>query len=495
MASTNNTPLQLYYSLTATNTPSAGNLVNGELAINTNDGKLYYKDSSGVVQTIASKNSNAGIFSANTGQLGFPVGTTAQRSALPQAGFTRYNSTTNQFEGYTAINGAAISTITFVTTTATVTTATAHGLSTGNVVTVSGATPAAYNGTFSITVTNSTTFTYTMLSNPGANASPVGSYTTGVWGSLGSLTSVSNGGTGLSSITPNSVLTGGSTSTSNVVPVRPGKLGNLLTSTAGSTVSVGSFVIGVQYSILTLGTTTNAQWNTIAGTSAVTYEVGSTFTCANIGTGLGDGTAQITTWTSATPATSITPTSGTAPYFGARAFASFSTVTYANIAATYIQSAFTVTLTVASHAYQVGHYIYVDRTTGSAVDGLYVVTAVTPTTITYTAGSSLSTSGNITIRQCSIYAGSQNVANVVYESTGTFVVNFTTPMPFANYVALGSCGTNNGGSASSGDDNMMAFGNNADTGIRTTQSIRGYTTDSGGSGYQNASLNSVTIFA
>jgi hypothetical protein len=35
--------------------PTAGNLVAGELAINTADGRLYYKDSSGVVQTIASK--------------------------------------------------------------------------------------------------------------------------------------------------------------------------------------------------------------------------------------------------------------------------------------------------------------------------------------------------------------------------------------------------------------------------------------------------------
>jgi hypothetical protein len=60
MASTNNTPLQLYYSLTATNTPSAGNLVNGELAINIADGKLYYKDNAGAVQLIASKTTAAG---------------------------------------------------------------------------------------------------------------------------------------------------------------------------------------------------------------------------------------------------------------------------------------------------------------------------------------------------------------------------------------------------------------------------------------------------
>jgi hypothetical protein len=55
MAATGYTPISLYYSSTTGNTPTAGNLVAGELAINTADGKLFYKDSSGVVQIIASK--------------------------------------------------------------------------------------------------------------------------------------------------------------------------------------------------------------------------------------------------------------------------------------------------------------------------------------------------------------------------------------------------------------------------------------------------------
>lgn len=49
------TPIQLYYSATASAAPTAGNLSNGELAINITDGKLYYKDNTNVVQTIASK--------------------------------------------------------------------------------------------------------------------------------------------------------------------------------------------------------------------------------------------------------------------------------------------------------------------------------------------------------------------------------------------------------------------------------------------------------
>jgi hypothetical protein len=71
MAQTNFTPISLYYSTTAAAVPTAGNLVAGELAINTNDGRLFYKDSAGVVQTLATKASASGSFTnlAYTGTL------------------------------------------------------------------------------------------------------------------------------------------------------------------------------------------------------------------------------------------------------------------------------------------------------------------------------------------------------------------------------------------------------------------------------------------
>jgi hypothetical protein len=68
MAATGATPISLYYSATSTNTPTAGNLVAGELAINTADGKLFYKDSGGVVQTIATK---GGVNGTSSGQVLF----------------------------------------------------------------------------------------------------------------------------------------------------------------------------------------------------------------------------------------------------------------------------------------------------------------------------------------------------------------------------------------------------------------------------------------
>jgi hypothetical protein len=61
--------------------------------------------------------------------------------------------------------------------TATMTTAVAHGLVTGNTITVAGAVPAEFNGIYRVTVTGTTTLTYTMATAPSGNASTVGTYT------------------------------------------------------------------------------------------------------------------------------------------------------------------------------------------------------------------------------------------------------------------------------------------------------------------------------
>jgi len=53
MAQTGYTPIQLYRTTTASATPTAGNLTDGELAINTTDEKLYFKNASGTVKLLA----------------------------------------------------------------------------------------------------------------------------------------------------------------------------------------------------------------------------------------------------------------------------------------------------------------------------------------------------------------------------------------------------------------------------------------------------------
>ena len=112
MAQTNYTPISLYYSSTASAVPLAANLVNGELAINTNDGKLYYKDSSSVVQVIASK-ATGSLPGASTQVIYNSGGTSLAGSAnltfdgtnvqLGAAGALRFANTANSF--YVAFKG------------------------------------------------------------------------------------------------------------------------------------------------------------------------------------------------------------------------------------------------------------------------------------------------------------------------------------------------------------------------------------------------------
>ena len=71
---------------------------------------------------------------------------------------------------YLGIGGVAITAATWSSNVATVTTASAHGLSAGNVVLVSGVTPNAYNGTYTVLTSGNTQLTYALPSNPGGSA-------------------------------------------------------------------------------------------------------------------------------------------------------------------------------------------------------------------------------------------------------------------------------------------------------------------------------------
>jgi len=92
MSQSGYTPISNYSSATASAVPLAANLVQGELAINTNDGKLFYKDSSGVVQTMASKatgaigGSNTQVQFNNSGVLGGSANLTFNGTTLTAAG-------------------------------------------------------------------------------------------------------------------------------------------------------------------------------------------------------------------------------------------------------------------------------------------------------------------------------------------------------------------------------------------------------------------------
>jgi len=85
MAATNFTPISLYYSTTAAAVPSAGNLVAGELALNTLDEKLYFKNSTGTVKLLASNATSAPVTTITFGSTGLTP-STATSGAVTVAG-------------------------------------------------------------------------------------------------------------------------------------------------------------------------------------------------------------------------------------------------------------------------------------------------------------------------------------------------------------------------------------------------------------------------
>ena len=88
MAQSGYTPISLYFSATGAAVPTAGNLVAGELALNTNDGKLYFKNSVGVVTLLAGSTSgpaggsNTQVQYNNSGVLAGITGATTNGTVL-----------------------------------------------------------------------------------------------------------------------------------------------------------------------------------------------------------------------------------------------------------------------------------------------------------------------------------------------------------------------------------------------------------------------------
>jgi hypothetical protein len=174
-----------------TNPLVAGDIPAGTIVTIAYDGTQFQL--SGSASLLSSDNVWTGSNAFN-GPLAIPVGSVAQRPD-GLSGYIRYNSDYGYYEGSQSTAGVGISTNTrggAGNLTATVTTTSAHGLVTGDYIFVSGATPAQFNGGYNITVTGTTTFTYTMASAPSGNASPVGSYVWAKWVSFSGATG--NGG-------------------------------------------------------------------------------------------------------------------------------------------------------------------------------------------------------------------------------------------------------------------------------------------------------------
>jgi hypothetical protein len=204
MAQTNYTPISLYYSTTASAVPLAANLVNGELAININtaDGKLYYKDSAGVVQLLASK--GGGVGSSTNNQVLY----NSSGSVAGSANLT-FNGTTLTAAGLAAISAA-----------------------TQDAVALQGR--AGGTSSYVATLTPTTLTASRTLTIPDASGTILQSGTT---------VTVGQGGTGAGSFTANNVLLGNGTSAFQVVA--PGTAGNVLTSNGTTWQSTAPAASGV----------------------------------------------------------------------------------------------------------------------------------------------------------------------------------------------------------------------------------------------------------
>ena len=283
-----------------------------------------------------------------------------------------------------------------------------------------------------------------------------------------------DGGTGVSTITPNAVVIGNGTGA--ITSVRPDTFGNVLYSSTGATVTAGSLVEGTQYTILTVGVTAT-NWVAIGAADA---NIGTVF-IKNSTAATGNGTATTNVWTSETvdiTPDKLTTATGTAPSYSARAFVNFDGVTITTSAGTYAQAGTTVTVTLSSHGYRVGDRVSSDDMSGTAIDGMYTVATVpNADTYTYTAGTSLTTGGTINVKKATIRSSS-NVSSIAYLPLGVYGINFTTAMTDANYACTANCSSQSGVGAAT----VMINRSSSDVYAPTAQSIVIFTrADSGGS--------------
>ena len=179
MAQSGYTPILIYASGTATNVPLAANMTSSasgaELALNYADGKLFYKDSAGNVQTIASKAGNVNVSSFSGGTTGLTPNT-ATTGAVTLAGTLAVANggtgvTTSTGTGSTVLSTSPtlVTPILGTPTSATLTNATGLPLTTG----VTGVLPTANGGTNISTYTTGDTL-YASASNT-LSKLPIGS--------------------------------------------------------------------------------------------------------------------------------------------------------------------------------------------------------------------------------------------------------------------------------------------------------------------------------
>jgi hypothetical protein len=233
MAQAGFTPISLYFSSTAAATPSAGNLVAGELALNTVDEKLYFKNSAGTVKLLASNATSAPVLSFQTSLSGLTP-STATTGVVTLAG------TLGVASGGTGLTTLTAGSLAYGAGTSAFSTL-AIGTA-GQILTVnSGGTAPQWTTLTSVSVT---TF------SAGTTGFTPSSATSGAVTLAGTL-ATTNGGTGLTSFTANGVVFASSSSvlatgsvlvfdgTNLGIGASPAQTLHVKTSTSGTPITLG----------------------------------------------------------------------------------------------------------------------------------------------------------------------------------------------------------------------------------------------------------------
>ena len=222
MAQAGFTPISLYYSTTASALPTGANLVAGELALNTVDEKLYFKNSSGTVKLLASVASTSNVSSITFGSTGLTPNT-ATTGAVTVAGTLAVgNGGTGITSFGTGVAGALGQNVSgsgsiALTTSAVLTTPNLGTPSAGTLTSCTGL-PLTTGITGTLAIGNGGT---------GSTSTTYCSLTTNVTGTL----PVANGGTGVASATAYALLAGGTTTTGPFQSIASvGTAGQILTS-------------------------------------------------------------------------------------------------------------------------------------------------------------------------------------------------------------------------------------------------------------------------
>ena len=106
MAASGFTPIQLYYSTVSGHVPVSTALLDGELAINSADGKLYYKNNTGTVTLLAGLSgfSGASGYSGANGTSGYSGSGTSGYSGSGVSGYSGISGYSGT-SGYSGFSG------------------------------------------------------------------------------------------------------------------------------------------------------------------------------------------------------------------------------------------------------------------------------------------------------------------------------------------------------------------------------------------------------